>query len=125
MTEYTLTHPFWMWAYFGALGSIGAILFTLTIWQLMKLHSLVKGYQRSAARWNMIGYAFLFSAAWFACGIGGTPGNLLSPDSSTHNLSVATGVAVLSMLLSVPGWVSVLVGQWTLLRGIQSEDKAA
>jgi len=125
MTEYTLTHPLWMWACFGALGSIGAMLFTLTVWQLMKLHSLAKGYQRSATRWNMIGYALLFSAAWFACGIGGTPGNLLSPDSSNHNPAAATGVAVLSMLLSVPGWVSILVGQCTVLRGIQSWDKAA
>jgi hypothetical protein len=124
MTEYTLTHPLWMWIYFGAFGSIGAILFTLIIWQLMKLHALAKGYLRSAARWSMIGYAFLFSAAWFACGIGGTPGNLLSPDPATHNPAVATSVAALSIFLAVPGWACLLLAQSRILRGAQSEREA-
>jgi hypothetical protein len=124
MTEYTLTHPLWMWVYFGAFGSIGAILFTLIIWQLMKLHALAKGYLRSAARWSMIGYAFLFSAAWFACGVGGTPGNLLSPDPTMHNPAVATGVAALSISLAVPGWACLLLAQSRILRGAQSEREA-
>jgi len=124
MTQYTLTHPLWMWIYFGAFGSIGAILFTLIIWQLMKLHALAKGYLRSAARWSMIGYAFLFSAAWFACGVGGTPGNLLSSDPATHNPAVATAVAALSIALAVPGWACLLWAQSRILRGAQSEKEA-
>jgi hypothetical protein len=121
MTEYTLTHPLWMWLYFGAFGSAGAILFTLIIWQTMKLHARATGRQRSAARWSMFGYMFLFCAAWFACGVGGTPGNLLSLDPATHNPAVATSVAMLSIALSVPGWACVLVGQWKLSRSLRSE----
>jgi hypothetical protein len=113
-----------MWVYFGAFGSIGAVLFTLIIWQLMKLHALAEGYLRSAARWSMIGYAFLFSAAWFACGVGGTPGNLLSPDPAMHNPAVATGVAALSIALAVPGWACVLLAQSRMLRGALSERDA-
>jgi hypothetical protein len=124
MTEYTLTHPLWMWIYFGAFGLSGAILFTLILWQLMKYHVLARGYLRSAARWNIIGYAFLFSAAWFACGVGGTPGNLLSPDPAAHNPAVATSVAALSIFLSVPGWACLLVAQSRLLRGAQSGPEA-
>ena len=122
MTEYTATHPFWTWITFGAFGSAGAILFTLVLWQLLKLHALVKGYRRSAARWIMFGCMFLFSAAWFACGVGGTPGNLLSPDPATHDPAVAGNVAALSIFLSVPGWGCLLVGQWRLLRGARSDQ---
>lgn len=125
MTEYTLTHPLWMWAYFGAFGSAGAVLFTLVMWQLLKLHATVKGYQRSAARWTMFGCLFLFCAAWFGCGIGGTPGNLLSPDPTTHNPAVAISVAMLSISLSVPGWACLLAGQWKLLRGARLDQGAS
>ena len=116
MKEYTLTHPLWMWIYFGAFGSIGAILFTLILWCSMKLHSLTQGNQRSAVRWSMFGYLFLFCAAWFACGVGGTPGNLVSPDPATHNPAVAISVAALSIFLSVPGWACLLVSQWKMLK---------
>jgi hypothetical protein len=123
MTDYTVTHPLWMWLYFGTFGSVGAILFTLIIWHSMKVHALVKGCQRSAARWSMVGYMFLFIAAWFACGIGATPGNLLSPDPAAQNPFLATFEAILSMFFSVPGWACVLVGQRKMLQGIQSDEK--
>jgi len=122
MTEYTITHPFLTWVVFGAFGSAGAILFTLVAWQLLKLHALAQGYRRSAMRWIMFGCMFLFSAAWFSCGVGGTPGNLLSPDPATHDPAVAGGVALLSIVLSVPGWGCLLVGQWRLLRGARSDQ---
>ena len=122
MTEYTLTHPLSTWVFFGAFGSAGAILFTLVLWQLLKLHARAQGFQRSAARWIMFGCMFLFSAAWFGCGVGGTPGNLLSPDPATHDPAVATSVAILSISLSVPGWGCLLVGQWQLLRGARSDQ---
>jgi hypothetical protein len=60
------THPLCMWLYFGAFGSAGIILITLIAWNWMKYHALARGYARSAARWNMVGYMFLFFAAWFA-----------------------------------------------------------
>lgn len=87
----------------------------------MKVHALVKGYQRSAARWGMVGYMFLFFAAWFACGIGGPPGNMLSPDPAAQNAFLAIFEATLSMFFSVPGWACVLVGQRKMLQGAQSE----
>lgn len=110
------THPLWMWLYFGTLGSAGAVLFTLLAWNWLRVHGLAKGAVRSAAKWNMIGYIFLFSGAYFACGIGGLPGNLLSPDPAMHNPGVATASAVLSMFLSVPGWACVLVGMRKLMK---------
>lgn len=123
MTDYTVTHPLWMWLYFGTFGSAGAILFTLIVWHSMKVHALVKGYRRSAARWNMVGYMFLFVAAWFACGIGATPGNMLSPDPAAQNLFFAIGEAALSIFFSVPGWACVLVGQRKMLQGIRSDKE--
>jgi hypothetical protein len=123
MTDYTVTHPLWMWLYFGIFGSAGTILFTLIVWHSMKVHALVKVYQRSAARWSMVGYMFLFIAAWFACGIGGPPGNMLSPDPAARNVFLASFEAILSMFLSVPGWACVLVGQRKMLQGIQSDKE--
>jgi len=113
------THPLWMWLYFGTFGSAGAILFTLVVWHWLKLHALAKGALRSACVWKIIGYVFLFSAAWFACGIGGAPGNMLSPDPTVHNLDYATVAAVLSMFFSVPGWVCVLVGMRKMIEAVQ------
>jgi bacteriorhodopsin len=121
MTDYTVTHSLWMWLYFGVFGSAGVILFTLIVWHSMKVHALVKGHQRSAARWSMVGYMFLFFAAWFACGIGGPPGNMLSPDPAAQNAFLAIFEATLSMFFSVPGWACVLVGQRKMLQGTQSE----
>ena len=60
------THPLWMWLYFGIFGSAGVILITLIVWQWIQYHALAKGYQRSAAKWNVFGYVFLFAAATFA-----------------------------------------------------------
>ena len=60
------THPLWMWLYFGLLGSAGLILITLIVWQCIQFHTLAEGYLRSAAKWNMFGYVFLFAAATFA-----------------------------------------------------------
>jgi hypothetical protein len=105
-----------MWLYFGTFGSAGAVLFTLVIWYLLKVRTLAKGLLRSVATWNMVGYMFLFFGAWFACGIGGPPGNLLSSNPATHSLDAATGVAVLSMFFSVPGWACVLVGQRKMMQ---------
>lgn len=64
--SFPATHPLWMWLYFGILGSGGVILITLIAWNWMKYHALAKGYLRSAARWSMVGYMFLFFALWFA-----------------------------------------------------------
>ena len=110
------THPIWMWLYFGIFGSAGVVLFTLVVWNWLKVHSLAKGALRSAVKWNVIGYMFLFFGAWFACGIGGPPGNLLSPDLTLHNPNYATGGAILSMFFSVPGWTCVLVGMRKMIK---------
>ncbi|MCK4429782.1 MAG: hypothetical protein KAW19_00620 [Candidatus Aminicenantes bacterium] len=119
--NFPASHPLWMWLYFGVFGSAGVILFALIVWNWMKLLKLAEGYLRSASKWSMIGYMFLFFAAWFACGIGGSPGNLLSTNPDTHYLTGAIYAAVLAMFFSVPGWLCVLIGQRKLLRGIQTE----
>ena len=118
--SFPLSHPIWIWLYFGTFGTLGAVLFTLVIWHWMKVHALAKGFMRSAGKWSVVGYMFLFFAAWFACGIGGPPGNMLSSDPTAYNLSAATGAAILSMFFSVPGWASLLISQRTMIRGLQS-----
>ncbi len=83
-------------------------------WNWLRFHSVAQGPLHSAAQWSMIGYMFLFTAAWFGCGIGGPPGNMLSADVAAQNQSVAIGAAMLSIFFSVPGWACVLVGQGRL-----------
>jgi len=56
---------------------------------------------------------FLFTLAWFGCGIGGPPRSILSGDVAAE-IQVAIGAAQLSMSFSVPGWGCVLVGQGKL-----------
>lgn len=117
------SHPNWMWLYFGIFATVGVILFTLVVWNWMKALKRAEGYLRSATKWSMAGYMFIFFSAWFACGIGGSPGNLLSANSDTHNLVAAIWAAVLAMFFSVPGWACLLVSQRKMLKGIQSEKE--
>ncbi len=121
--NFPTTHPAWVWLYFGIFGSVGTVLFILIVWNWMKVHSLAKGLLRSIAIWNVLGYMFLFFGAWFACGIGGPPGNLLSPDITTHSLDIATRTAAFSIFFSVPGWLCVLVGQRKMIKLAQQEQK--
>ncbi len=106
----------WMFIYFGAFGSISALLFSLIAWYWVKLQSSSKGPLKIASIWNMFGYAFLFTGAWFACGIGAYPGNLFSINPELHQPDFAVGAAVLSMFVSVPGWFCVLMGQKKMLQ---------
>ena len=119
--NFPASHPLWMWLYFGSFGSTGLILVTLIIWNWMRLLRFSEGYQRAAAKWSMMGYMFLFFSAWFACGIGGSPGNLLSANPDSHFLTGATYAAVLAMFFSVPGWLCVLISQRKITKGVQSE----
>jgi len=114
-----MSFPTWVWLYFGTGGTIGAILFTLVVWNWMKVNNSAKGLLRSAAKWNMVGLLFLFLGAWFACGIGGPPGSLLSSDIETHNPDIAYINATLSMLFSLPGWACILVGQKRMVKAIK------
>jgi len=120
--NFPLTHPVWMWLYFGSFGTAAAILFTLTVWTWLKYHALARGYLRSATRWSIISYMFLFFGAWFACGIGGPPGNMLSSDPTAHNPFGATGAAILSMFFSVTGWACLLVSQRKMLHGVLADQ---
>jgi hypothetical protein len=108
------THPIWMWLYFGAFGTAGIVFFALTMLSWTRYHARVGGRLRSAARWTAIGYMFLFFAQWFACGVGGPPGNLLSSNPLDYNAFAAAGAASLSMFFSAPGWICLFAGQQRL-----------
>jgi hypothetical protein len=118
-----MSFPNWVWLYFGTFGTIGAVLYTLVVWYWMKVHSKATGWLRSAAKWNMLGLMFLFVAAYFACGIGGPPGSMLSSDQLTHDIEAAYDSALLAIFFSVPGWACVLVGTRKLLQGIRSQNE--
>jgi hypothetical protein len=98
------------------------VLFTLTVWSWMKYLKLAEGSRRSAAKWNMVGLTFLFVAAYFACGIGGPPGGLLSHDQATHDRGSAHDAAILSIFFSVPGWTCVLVGVRKMMGALRSGE---
>jgi hypothetical protein len=118
-----MSFPTWVWLYFGTFGTIGAVLYTLIVWYWMKFHSMATGILRSAAKWSMLGLMFLFIAAYFACGIGGPPGSLLSSDQLTHDIEAAYDSALLAIFFSVPGWVFVLVSIRKLLHSLQPTDE--
>ncbi len=98
-----MSYPDWMWLYFGGFGTAGSILYTLVVWYWLKIHALAKGSLRSAAKWNIIGFLFLFLGAWFACGMVGPPGNMLSRNPAEYNINLATFLAIISIFLSIPG----------------------
>jgi hypothetical protein len=114
--DFLITHPVYMLAYFGTFGTIATILFVLLAKSWLAYHAMADQRRRSALRWSMVGYICLFTGAWFGCGIGGPPGNLLSADLATQNQTAALGAAILSMFFSVPGWACLLVSQRKLLQ---------
>jgi hypothetical protein len=117
-----MSFPTWVWLYFGTFGTLGAVLYTLVAWYWMKLQSKASGSLRSAAKWNMVGLMFLFVAAYFACGIGGPPGSLLSPEAASRDIEAAYDSALLAIFFSVPGWACVLVGTLRTLRVLPSDE---
>jgi hypothetical protein len=113
----------WMYLYFVTFGTIALILLIFVFWTWMKVNRLARGYLRTALKWNTVGYVFLLTASWFACGIGAGPGNLLSLYASMHNPFLASMGAVGGMFTSVSGWVCLLVGQRKLLAGLDESKK--
>jgi len=110
------THPNWMWMYFGFLAITGVVLFILVVWNWMKLYKTTDKEMRSALKWNILGYMFLFFGQWFACGVGAPPGNLMSADVSVHNLQRATLTASLSIFFAIPGWLCIIVALKKMMR---------
>jgi hypothetical protein len=111
--------PGWMFLYFAAFGTIALALVALIFWTWMRITRLANGFLRVALKWNIVGYIFMFCASWFACGIGGGPGNLLSTDPSMHNPFLASMSAVSGMFASVVGWTCLLISQLKLLSGFE------
>jgi hypothetical protein len=113
--------PGWMFLYFAGFGTLALILVSLIFWTWMRVTRLVNGSLRTALKWNMVGYCFLFCASWFACGVGAGPGNLLSTDPAMHNPFLASMAAVAGMFTSVAGWAFLLTGQRKLLRSLEKK----
>jgi hypothetical protein len=113
--------PAWMYLYFATFGSIAIVLLVLIFWTWMKSIHLIDGFLRTSLTWNMVGYFFMFCAAWSACGIGAGPGNLLSTDLSMHKPFLAGAAAAMGMFMSVAGWICLLVGQRKLLKGLETK----
>ena len=101
----------WVPLYFGTLGSLNVLLFVVVIYYWYRSYSLTSSEQKSISLWTMSGCFFLFFAGYFACGIGGQPGFLLSPDESLHNYTYAYRAAMLGMACNVPGWFCMLMAQ--------------
>ncbi len=102
--------PIALYLYFAAGGTTALILFALVMWTWLKARAITSGRLRSGLTWLGIGFSFLLSAQWFACGIGAGPGFLLGDDEATRQPFLATAAAVAGMFCSVLGWISVLLG---------------
>src|SRR3972149_2482674 len=113
--------PAWMWMYFALLGSLAILFVALTFWAWLKTTRLTSGSLKRALRWQVGGYATLFAAVWFACGIGGPPGNLLSTEDSLRNIEAATGAALAGMFFSVVGWVLLWMAMRIMLKSIETK----
>lgn len=111
--------PAWMFLYFASFGTIALVLVSLIFWTWMKTTRLSAGALRSGLGWNAVGTSLLFSATWFACGIGAGPGNLLSSDPSIHRPFLAGAAAVAGMFCSVGGWACLFVGIRRIHKGLK------
>lgn len=117
--------PTWMFLYFAVFGSIALVLVALIYWTWMKTTKWTTGALRSGLAWNAVGTSLLFSATWFACGIGAGPGNLLSSDQAIHRPFLAGAAAVAGMFCSVAGWACLLAGIRRIRAGLESGEIAS
>ncbi len=113
----------WIPMYFGGLGTLNVLLFTAVLWYWYKVYSLSAGQHKSISLWIISGCVWLFFAGWVACGIGGQPGFLLSPDTSLHNPEIALKAAMIAMACNVPGWFCMLMAQRKMLIMLLSTKK--
>jgi hypothetical protein len=111
--------PAWLYLYFAFFGTLALALVAVIFWTWMRVNRIAVGTLRRALKWNIVGYFFVFCAAWFACGIGAGPGWLLSSDIRMHNSQLAIAAAASGMLASVLGWICLLIGQRRMLRALQ------
>jgi hypothetical protein len=111
--------PAWMFLYFAGFGTLALILLALIGWSWMKVMRLARGDLRRGLAWFAAGTVFLFSATWFACGIGAGPGNLLSSDVSIQRPFLAGAAGVAGMFCSVLGWSCFLFGIRAVLRALE------
>jgi hypothetical protein len=103
--------------YYGVFGLASTVFFALTIWAWYKNRSSMSAQLRSAVGWSVLGYFFLFVAAYMACGIGAPPGGrLLSNVVASRNFEWAAVAAVLSKFFSLPGWACVFIGTRKLIK---------
>ncbi len=58
---------------FGIGGTLILLLFMGTLWLWTKERKALKGPSATAADFKLVGYVFMLIAAWFVCGIAGTP----------------------------------------------------
>jgi threonine/homoserine/homoserine lactone efflux protein len=117
--------PAWMFLYFAAFGTLALILVALIGRTWMQAMRLTTGALRRVLVWHAVGTVFLFSATWFACGVGAGPGNLLSLDASIQRPFLAGAAAVAGMFCSVLGWACLLMGMRRIVRGIEEGEIAS
>jgi hypothetical protein len=112
-----LGYSIWSVLYYGVFGLASTVFFVLTVWTWYKNRPSMTGQLRSAVGWSVLGYLFLFVAAYMACGIGAPPGGrLLSADVASRNFDWAAVAAVLSKFFSLPGWICVFIGMRKLMK---------
>ncbi len=44
--SFSVTHPTWMWLFFGGGGTLATVLFTIAIWHWMQVHARLTSTQR-------------------------------------------------------------------------------
>lgn len=112
-----LGYSLWEVIYYGFFGISSTVFFVMIVWMWFKNRASLKGPQRSAIGWSVLGYLFLFIAAYMACGIGAPPGGrLLSADVASRNFEWAKTAAMLSKFISLPGWTCVYIGMRKLMK---------
>ena len=99
---------------FGIGGGLIMLLFLGVIWNWVRARPTLSGSQKLGADVQMIGFAFLVTAAWHICGLMGPPAFALMDAQQM----VTGGVVQASSLMAelVLGWAFVFASQRVALR---------
>lgn len=109
------SYQVFMWVGFGAMGIVSSVAYSVFLWNWVKsCRTPERANPYSNA--TVLGYIFLFIGGLMACGIVGPPGYALSTNPSLVNRDWILRACIMSLSLSMAGWLFTLVGQVRTLR---------
>ncbi|RIY09580.1 hypothetical protein D0T11_12225 [Hymenobacter rubripertinctus] len=97
------------------MGVVSSLAYSVFLWNWVKSCRRPE-FAHPYSNATVLGYIFLFIGGLMACGIVGPPGYALSDNPALVNRDWIMRASIMSLSLSMGGWLFTLIGQVRALR---------